>query len=228
MLNNKEVEQTPQEQIDEIVNNTLDKTNLESITKKNLDQVTKFNLKIDTRSTNATNLGKNLLFLEHLTLSGYIPSIRDLGSSYDTLTSLTLIDVNLSELDGISSMPYLKVCVLSNNCVSDIIPLSNLENLTTLDVSFNNISDFEMIEYLCLCPILSNLNILGNPIMTDGEVLCRDIRGIMPGLKLLNENIGNRGIEIVDVIIKQPSPPKIEPSVNSRARNLRRANLVIE
>lgn len=59
---------------------------------------------------------------------------RDLGSSLRTVQILWMSRCGLLELDGISSMISLTEVYLSYNEISDISPVSMLDNLQILDL----------------------------------------------------------------------------------------------
>ncbi|XP_064635322.1 leucine-rich repeat-containing protein 56-like isoform X2 [Lineus longissimus] len=130
-----------------------------------LEQVTSLEMKVDTSETSLGNFGSMLPSLSQLKLSNsIIASIRDLGSSLDSLRVLWMGRCGLQELDGVSSMANLRELYLSYNEISELGPCSMLENIQILDLEGNNIEEISQVEFLALCSNLSNLTLDGNPI----------------------------------------------------------------
>ncbi|KAJ3076480.1 Leucine-rich repeat-containing protein 56 [Podochytrium sp. JEL0797] len=163
---------TANDQLAELVDGYLSPSKLKELSGcEDLDHVTSLVLKVDTRTTSISTIGKLLPSLEQFKLNNsYIPSIRDLGTGYHTLTILWLARCNLTETDGISSScTSLRELYLANNEITDISSIGMLESLQVLDLEGNRIEDVGMVEELALCQGLVELTLVGNPVER-GEV----------------------------------------------------------
>ncbi|XP_053384147.1 uncharacterized protein LOC123536172 isoform X2 [Mercenaria mercenaria] len=131
----------------------------------NLDDIRHLEMKVNTSDTSLGNFGQLLQNLSQLKVSNStIPRIRDLGSSLRSLHVLWASRCSLSELDGISSMCNLREVYLSYNEISDISPLSMLDQIEILDLEGNNLDDIMQVQYLAICSKLTNLTLDGNPL----------------------------------------------------------------
>ncbi|XP_071120654.1 leucine-rich repeat-containing protein 56-like [Mytilus edulis] len=132
---------------------------------QNLEDVRSLELKVDTSDTSLGNFGSLLPCLTQLKLSNScIPYIRDLGSSLRTIQILWMSRCGLLELDGISSMISLTEVYLSYNEISDISPISMLDNLQILDLEGNNVEDISQVQFLGMCTQLNRLTLESNPV----------------------------------------------------------------
>ncbi|CAG2227253.1 Leucine-rich repeat-containing protein 56 [Mytilus edulis] len=132
---------------------------------QNLEDVRSLELKVDTSDTSLGNFGSLLPCLTQLKLSNScIPYIRDLGSSLRTIQILWMSRCGLLELDGISSMISLTEVYLSYNEISDISPISMLDNLQILDLEGNNVRRYIPSTVLGMCTQLNRLTLESNPV----------------------------------------------------------------
>eukprot|EP00613_Pedinella_sp_CCMP2098_P053054 CAMPEP_0171896328 /NCGR_PEP_ID=MMETSP0992-20121227/47515_1 /TAXON_ID=483369 /ORGANISM="non described non described, Strain CCMP2098" /LENGTH=924 /DNA_ID=CAMNT_0012524325 /DNA_START=89 /DNA_END=2861 /DNA_ORIENTATION=- len=132
---------------------------------RDLTRVTSLDLVLDSkdRQQGAEALGWLLPSLHTLVLDGScLSSLRDLGTDLKGLTSLSLTDAGLEELDGISALPSLRSLKLRNNRVNDLTPLCMHESLQVLDLSYNLVSDLDSLAMLGTCPKLYSLDLRGN------------------------------------------------------------------
>ncbi|KAI9355942.1 hypothetical protein DFJ73DRAFT_248853 [Zopfochytrium polystomum] len=196
---------SPDEEVAELLEGFLSESKLQRLAKNDdLDAVTYFELKIDTRRTSLSSLGRLLPNLQKLKLNnGFIPSIRDIGSGYSHLTVLWMSRSQLVELDGIGSLPVLKELYLAYNEVSDLSSIGTMDCLEVLDLEGNLIADSDQLENLALCSSLVNLTLEGNPVTglqsDDSFALDEDVtaRGayrlrvwdILPSLKILDDEV---------------------------------------
>lgn len=127
---------------------------------------------MNTQETSLNNLGKFIPAVNRLVFTGgNIINIRQLGAKYKNLTCLFLNNCNLTDLDGIGSIsPTLSTVSIRKNLVSDLEPLSLLDNLTTLDVRENLIEDPEQLDYLKVCPKLEKVWLSGNEFLRNASI----------------------------------------------------------
>lgn len=135
-----------------------------------MDDLTKvrcLQLRVDTTETSLGNFGTFLPNLQELKIKdGVVPSIRDLGSSLGSVQVLWMPRCSLREMDGISSLENLAELFIAYNDVSELSPLTLLDNLRLLDLEGNNVDDLKQLEYLAFCPTLATLSLDGNPVVS--------------------------------------------------------------
>lgn len=96
----------------------------------NLSSVIHLTLTIDTTVHSIFELNDHLPNLQHLVLDhSNISSVRDLGVGLRSLTSLSLANCGLSDLDGIGVLFGLQELCLNDNFITDVTPLALHENL---------------------------------------------------------------------------------------------------
>ena len=111
---------------------------------EDLSTITSISIVIDTSIQSIHSLNELVPNLQELILDGSkISSIRDLGVGLKTLTSLSLADCALSDLDGIGALSGLKILNLSNNALTEVVSLALHDNLE-VPVATN----FRSYEYL--------------------------------------------------------------------------------
>ena len=179
------------EEIDELENDFLSSSRLQEISGfQDLNQVHTIKIEVNTKETTLGNFGKYLPSLKQLTLNNsFIPSIRDIGTSFHQLTTLVLSKCHLSDVDGIATIQNLVKLDISCNNVNDISPVSFLDELKEFDASENFIAEIEQIDYLSLVPELVNLNVLGNPLchsFADTRLFRDHVLSKLPNLQKLN------------------------------------------
>ena len=134
------------------------------------------------------NLGDLLPGLRMLKLTGgsIIPSLRCLGSSLYALHFLYASHCLIEFIEGIGTMSQLQELYLPFNFISDLSPLSILENLTILDIECNRVRDQNQVTHLALCSSLKTLSIQGNPICEElGNDFQTRILSLIPNLVLI-------------------------------------------
>ncbi|ORY47035.1 outer arm dynein light chain 1 [Rhizoclosmatium globosum] len=163
---------TANEELAELMEGFLSPAKLKQISGcEDLSHVTSLVLKVDTRLTSISSIGKSLSSLQQLKLNNsFIPSIRDLGSGYHNLTILWMARCSLDDVDSISSLTQLQELYLANNKIQDISSIGMLEFLEILDLEGNCVDDVEQVEQLALCGALVELTLQGNPIARGGVV----------------------------------------------------------
>lgn len=92
----------------------------------------------------------------------------------------------LTEVEGIGSLFKLEELYLAFNDVSDLSPLTGLDNLTVLDCESNRIAELSQVQFLVNLPKLVSLNLEGNPVETLPGFR-RNISVLLPRLETLND-----------------------------------------
>jgi hypothetical protein len=93
-----------------------------------------------------------------------ISSVRDLGTGFKNLISLSINTCALSDLDGISALANLKDLSASDNFITDCASLTMHEHIETLKLSGNNIVSISVADELNSCPMLKSLFLSRNPV----------------------------------------------------------------
>lgn len=183
------------------------------------------------------NLGDLLPGLRMLKLTGgsVIPSLRCLGSSLHALHYLYASHCLIEFIEGVGTMSQLQELYLAFNYISDISPLSVLENLTILDIECNRVKDQNQITHLALCSSLKILSIQGNPICEElGDDFQTRILSLIPNLvkiegastptllseenDIFNCNKLSFTQSITNRIYHLPSPPTTAPFLTRRPK----------
>ena len=100
---------------------------------EDLSTVTTLTLKIDTSYQSLLDIGDLMKRLDHLILDGSkISSVRDLGVGLKYLSSLSVNDCGLNELDGIGMLTSLTQLSARDNDLEDVTALALHE---TIEVS---------------------------------------------------------------------------------------------
>ena len=151
---------------DNLVNDFLSPAKLREITGKNdLTTVDSIEMMVNTSETTLGNFGQYLTNLTQLKLNdSFIPSVRDIGTSFSCLTVLWMSRSKVDEIDGIASMQSLQELYVAYNNIADLSPISFLENLEILDLEGNKVSDVDQIDYMKILCHLSTLTLSGNPV----------------------------------------------------------------
>ena len=126
----------------------------------------------------------------------------------DSVKTLNLYGLNLSEISLLSKLPSLEILSLSNNQIKDISFLSNLKNLKELYLSNNQINDINQLENLKNCQKLEKLILKGNPISNSPHYI-EKINSMLPNLIFLDE----KGIK-AEKNLDAPEPGKIPDIFN--------------
>ena len=126
----------------------------------------------------------------------------------DSIKSLNLYGLNLSELALLNKLPSLEILSLSNNQIKDISVLANHKNLKELYLSNNQINDINQLENLKNCQKLEKLILKGNPISNNPHYL-EKINLILPNLIFLDE----KGIK-AEKNLAAPEPGKVSDIFN--------------
>ena len=106
--------------------------------------------------------------------------------NFESIKSLNLYGINLTDISLLNKLPYLEILSLSNNKIKDISVLSNLKNLKELYLSNNKINDINQLENLKNCQKLEKINLQGNPICNN-QLYLEKINYFLPNLLFLDE-----------------------------------------
>eukprot|EP00002_Diphylleia_rotans_P027878 TRINITY_DN5613_c0_g1_i3.p1 TRINITY_DN5613_c0_g1~~TRINITY_DN5613_c0_g1_i3.p1 ORF type:complete len:491 (+),score=84.18 TRINITY_DN5613_c0_g1_i3:114-1586(+) len=148
-----------------------------------------------------------------------IPTFRHLGTSLTKIEILWVARCGITDLGGISSMPYLKELYLSYNQVQDLSPLSGMECIEVIDLECNSIESIDTIGLLSTCPRLSSLILENNPICRIPhyrEHICRAVKS----LKLLDD----RAVTLDD----KKKPPDVATTTCKVQSEIKDENSLIE
>ena len=133
--------------------------------KSELKDIRFLQMTVDTSEQTLGDLGVRLPNIEQLRLSNSnITTLRDLGTALGKLRVMWLARSGLQELEGIGAFGMLAELYVAFNGISDISPLTDMEQLQVLDLEANAIADPAQVQYLCDCTELHALTLEGNPI----------------------------------------------------------------
>lgn len=121
--------------------------------------------------------------LTHLILDGSeLRFLRDLGSSLQSLITLSICDCGLRSLDGAYAMPNLRTLIARKNAIKIPTQCSFLSRLSYLDLSSNPISTFDEFGSLRLCGELRILKLHDTPVATMPD-FNKEMKRLVPQLK---------------------------------------------
>lgn len=122
--------------------------------------------------------------LTHLVLDGSeLRFLRDLGSSLQSLITLSICDCGLRSLDGVFGMPNLRTLIARKNMISIPTQLSFLRKLSYLDLSSNPISSTDEFGSLRHCGELRILKLYDTPLAINESNFNKEIKRLVPQLK---------------------------------------------
>lgn len=166
---------------------------------RNLQELLFLEMVVNTTQNSLGNFGNMVANLRQLKLSNsVIASVRDLGTSLTNLQTLWMAKCGLADLDGISSLCSIKELYLAYNDITDVSPLSMLDNLEVLDLEGNLVENMAQVEFLVLCPELKRLTLEGNPVCMKPKPDCSaetllqynyraEVHKALPKLKYLDD-----------------------------------------
>ena len=131
---------TIDEEFNDVLNNIIGVDYLRQLLNNDdFSNINSLELLVNTNVQSFDNLGEILPVIQVLILdNSVIVSIRDLGTSLSHITTLSLNNCGITELDGISSFINLKYLSLRDNQISDVCGLAMLENLQVCIYIFVN------------------------------------------------------------------------------------------
>ncbi|KAI9173050.1 hypothetical protein H9P43_007181 [Blastocladiella emersonii ATCC 22665] len=195
--------------------------------------VTSLRLEVDTTTGTCARVGELLPNLKMLRLTGHVPQIRDLGTRFTGLTTLTLASAGVEDLDGIHALPALRELDLSGNKLADLSPLAFLDDLRILRLHNNHVADWDQLHELAALPSLRSLTFAGNPVLATAASRqdARDqIVHILPSLRQLDDapvslavlppspTHGPVHAPVEAVTVAAPVPPVSPPPAEARHR----------
>ena len=104
----------------------------------------------------------------------------------ESIKSLNLYGLNLTEISLLNKFPLLEILSLSNNQIKDLSVLKTLKNLKELYLSNNQINEFNQLENLKNNKNLEKLILKGNPVC-NSEKYFEKVINILPNLSILDE-----------------------------------------
>jgi hypothetical protein len=158
--------QQAEEELQMIIDGILGEDYLMEVTQQNdLSVVNRLQIQVNSSYQSLLDLNNFLPNLRELVLdSSTIVSIRDLGVGLRQLTTLSLNDCGLTDLDGIGVLTGLIQLSLMDNLIADVAPLAMHENIEDLNLRNNQLSDISIADALSSCPNLHSLQLSLNPI----------------------------------------------------------------
>jgi len=113
-----------------------------------------------------------------------LSNLRELGSSLQSLLTLSICNCGLKTLDGTFAFPNLRTLIASDNKLTNPSQCSYLEELQHLDLCANPINSYDGLVHLSLCPNLRSLHLNGTPISKQHDFQTK-LKGFIPQLKEL-------------------------------------------
>ena len=104
----------------------------------------------------------------------------------DSIKTLNLWGLELSDISILSELPLLETISLSNNKIKDLSSFKIMKNIKELYLADNQINDLVQIENLKNCKKLEKLVLKGNPIYNNPNYFKKAIE-ILPNIKILDE-----------------------------------------
>jgi hypothetical protein len=158
--------QQAEEELQMIIDGILGEEYLMEVTQQSdLSTVDILQIQVNSSYQSLLDLNNFLPNLRELVLdSSTIVSIRDLGVGLRQLTTLSLNDCGLTDLDGIGVLTGLVKLSLMDNLIADVAPLAMHENIEDLNLNSNKLSDISIADALSSCPNLHSLQLALNPI----------------------------------------------------------------
>ena len=108
------------------------------------------------------------------------------SKSIESIKTLNLWGLKLSDISILSELPLLETLSLSNNQIKDISVFKQMKNIKELYLADNQIADINQIENLKNCKKLEKLVLKGNPINNNPNYI-KKILEILPNLTIIDE-----------------------------------------
>ncbi|XP_046748825.1 leucine-rich repeat-containing protein 56 [Diprion similis] len=125
--------------------------------------ITNVKLKVVSGQAGLHRLSEYTPHLTTLTLDGScIATLRDLGSSLKSLSTLSVARCSMKHLDGVWGFRSLQELNARDNFISDPSPCSGVRKLSKLDLSNNQITNLSYFAFLRSCHQLKELHVAGN------------------------------------------------------------------
>ncbi|XP_017139143.1 leucine-rich repeat-containing protein 9 [Drosophila miranda] len=204
-------QQAPEPTLDELLRRVTQRTDLEA--------VESVRLRVISYTISLSRLSLFLPRLQNLDLSGSVlSSLRDLGYGLLQLTHLNISNCGLNSFDGTSGLPAIRVLIADGNMIQRVDPLVELVQLRVLRARNNRISELGLLSFLGMCPLLMEVEFLGNPVCR--LPLYRDMLSrSVPTLQLLDGNTLNSAAVVPTQIVENDEGPSSLSSEASAGSN---------
>ena len=108
------------------------------------------------------------------------------SKNIESIKTLNLWGLKLSDISILCELPLLETISLSNNQIKDISVFKQMKNIKELYLADNQITDINQIENLKNCKKLEKLVLKGNPIYNNPNYI-KKILEILPNLIIIDE-----------------------------------------
>lgn len=137
----------------------------------------------------ASNLTENVVEEIQSPLLLYLNACNNLFRSVPDIPSLALYELRLSgnmitQIPRMNWLYNLRVLDLSNNQLSDIVPLGNCPFLREIYISNNEIKEFSNVYALSVCRQVTVLDMSGNPINGNSNIF-KTVGTLFPKLQVI-------------------------------------------
>ena len=112
------------------------------------------------------------------------------SKNLESIKTLNLWGLKLSDISILCELPLLETISLSNNQIKDISVFKQMKNIKELYLADNQITDINQIENLKNCKKLEKLVLKGNPIFNNPNYI-KKILEILPNLIIIDEKDTN-------------------------------------
>ena len=108
------------------------------------------------------------------------------SKNIESIKTLNLWGLKLSDISILCELPLLETISLSNNLIKDISVFRQMKNIKELYLADNQITDISQIENLKNCKKLEKLVLKGNPIINNPNYI-KKVLEILPNLIIIDE-----------------------------------------
>ncbi len=141
------------------------------------------------------------------------------AKNLETIKTLNLWGMKLSDISILSQLPLLETVSLSNNEIKDISIFKTMKNIKELYLADNQINDINQIDNLKNCKKLEKLVLKGNPIHNHPNYIKKALE-ILPHLLILDEkDTKTLKKEIKDLPFKKNKAQKVNGANNKIFKN---------
>jgi hypothetical protein len=176
--------------LQQIIDGIIDESYLTKCTgSEDLSSLTHLSLQIDTSFQSIFQLSDFLPNLESLVLdNSTISTVRDLGVGLRCITSLSMSNCGLHDLDGIGVLLSLRELNISGNLITEVSPLAMHDQLESLDISGNKLVDISIAVSLASCSQLKAL-VLSRNVLARAPNYRLIIASLIPSLTMLDGSL---------------------------------------
>lgn len=141
------------------------------------------------------------------------------SKNIESIKTLNLWGLNLSDISILCELPLLETISLSNNQIKDISVFKQMKNIKELYLADNQINDINQIENLKNCKKLEKLVLKGNPIYNNPNYI-KKVLEILPNLIVIDEkNTKSLKNEKNDLPFKKNKAQKINGNTKQIYKN---------